>query len=68
VHHAQCTYYRPLLEAGVWIYLYPAPFVLHSKHFPVGDHTAVGSSNMDIRSFNLDFEVAMMCTGAARRS
>ena len=65
VHHAQCSYYRPLLEAGVRIYLYPAPFVLHSKHFSVDDHTAViGSSNMDIRSFNLDFEVSMMCTGS----
>ena len=63
VHHAQCSYYRPLLEAGARIYLYPAPFVLHSKHFSVDDHTAViGSSNMDIRSFNLDFEVSMMCT------
>jgi cardiolipin synthase len=65
VHHAQCSYYRPLLEAGVRIYLYPAPFVLHSKHFSVDDHTAViGSSNMDIRSFNLDFEISMMCTGS----
>ncbi|HWH99976.1 MAG TPA: cardiolipin synthase A, partial [Propionibacteriaceae bacterium] len=31
----------------------------------VDDHTAViGSSNMDIRSFNLDFEISMMCTGS----
>ncbi|MCW2803358.1 MAG: cls [Propionibacteriaceae bacterium] len=67
VHHAQCSYYRPLLEAGVRIYLYPAPFVLHSKHFSIDDHTAViGSSNMDIRSFSLDFEVSMMCTGSRK--
>jgi cardiolipin synthase len=40
--------------------------VLHAKHFSVDDHTAViGSSNMDIRSFNLDFEVSMMCTGTS---
>ena len=65
VHHAQCSYYQLLLEAGVRIYLYPAPFVLHAKHFSVDDHTAViGSSNMDVRSFNLDFEVSMMCTGS----
>ena len=64
VHHAQNSYYEALLKTGVKIYLYPAPFVLHSKHFSVDDHTAViGSSNMDIRSFNLDFEVSMMCTG-----
>jgi cardiolipin synthase len=64
VSHAQCSYYRFLLDAGVRIFQYPYPYVLHSKHFSVDDHTAViGSSNMDIRSFNLDFEVSMMCTG-----
>jgi cardiolipin synthase A/B len=62
VHHAQCSYYNALLKAGVKIYLYPAPYVLHSKHFSVDDDVAViGSSNMDIRSFNLDFEVSVMC-------
>jgi cardiolipin synthase len=62
VHHAQCSYYKALLRAGVRIYLYPAPFVLHSKHFSVDDDVAViGSSNMDIRSFNLDFEISVMC-------
>jgi cardiolipin synthase len=62
VHHAQRSYYEALLRAGVRIYLYPAPFVLHSKHFSVDDDIAViGSSNMDIRSFNLDFEVSVMC-------
>jgi cardiolipin synthase A/B len=62
VHHAQSSYYRTLLNAGVKIYLYPPPFVLHSKHFSVDDNVAViGSSNMDIRSFNLDFEVSVMC-------
>jgi cardiolipin synthase len=36
--------------------------VLHSKRFSVDDEVAViGSSNMDIRSFNLDFEVSVMC-------
>jgi cardiolipin synthase len=62
VHHAQSSYYKTLLRAGVKIYLYPAPFVLHSKHFTVDDDVAViGSSNMDIRSFNLDFEISVMC-------
>ncbi len=64
VSHAQNSYYRFLLEAGVRIFRYPYPYVLHAKHFSIDDHTAViGSSNMDIRSFNLDFEVVMMCTG-----
>jgi len=66
VSHAQNSYYRFLLEAGVRIFQFPYPAVLHAKHFTVDDHTAViGSSNMDIRSFNLDFEVSMMCTGAS---
>jgi cardiolipin synthase A/B len=64
VYHAQCSYYRALLEAGVRIYLYPAPYVLHSKHFSIDDDVAVlGSSNMDMRSFGLNYEVSMMLLG-----
>jgi cardiolipin synthase A/B len=64
VYHAQCSYYQALLEAGVRIYLYPAPAVLHSKHFTIDDDIAViGSSNMDMRSFALNYEVSMMLTG-----
>ena len=65
VYHAQCSYYEALLEAGVRIHLYPAPAVLHSKHFSIDDDVAViGSSNMDLRSFALNHEVSMMLTGA----
>ena len=61
VHHAQQSYYQELLEAGVRIFLYPKPWVLHSKHFSVDDHVAViGSSNMDMRSFALNYEVSVM--------
>jgi cardiolipin synthase len=64
VGHAQASYYRALLEAGVRIYLYPAPWILHGKHFTVDDHIAViGSSNMDQRSFALNYEVSMMMLG-----
>jgi cardiolipin synthase len=64
VYHAQCSYYRALLEAGVRIYLYPAPYILHSKHFSIDDDVAVlGSSNMDMRSFGLNYEVSMMLLG-----
>jgi cardiolipin synthase A/B len=45
----------------VKINLYPAPFVLHSKHFSVDDDVTVGSSNMGIGSFNLDLEISVMC-------
>ena len=65
VAHAQRSYYEALLRAGVRIWLYPEPFVLHAKHFSVDDNVAVvGSSNMDMRSFALNYEVVMMMTGA----
>lgn len=57
VGYAQRSYYEELLEAGVKIYLYKAPILLHSKHMTIDDDIAViGSSNMDIRSFALDLE------------
>jgi cardiolipin synthase len=65
VHHAQQSYYEALLRAGVRIYLYKAPFVLHAKHFTIDDEVAVlGSSNMDMRSFSLNLEVSVMLLGA----
>ncbi len=61
VHHAQSSYYEQLLRAGVRIYLFPKPYVLHAKLVNVDDIVSViGSSNMDIRSFNLDLEVSVM--------
>src|SRR3954471_358026 len=61
VYHAQRSYYDALLQAGVRIYLYPAPYVLHAKHFTIDDDVAViGSSNMDMRSFALNYEVTVM--------
>ena len=65
VHNAQQSYYEALLEAGVRIYLYKAPFVLHAKHFTIDNEVAVlGSSNMDMRSFSLNLEVSVMLLGA----
>ncbi|WGT47361.1 cardiolipin synthase [Tessaracoccus lacteus] len=64
VFHAQRSYYEELLVAGVRIFLYPGPYILHSKFFSVDDDIAViGSSNMDIRSFTLNCEVSMMVRG-----
>jgi cardiolipin synthase A/B len=61
VWHAQRSYYQALLDAGVEIFCYPAPFILHSKHFSVDDDVAlIGSSNMDMRSFGLNSEISMM--------
>ena len=65
VWHAQRSYYEALLRAGVRIWLYPAPFVLHAKFFSIDDDVAVlGSSNMDMRSFALNYEVSLMLLGA----
>jgi cardiolipin synthase len=64
VDHAQRSYYDALLTSGVRIYRYPAPAVLHSKHFTIDDDVAViGSSNMDMRSFSLNYEVTVMMLG-----
>ena len=64
VQNAQASYYDVLLEAGVRIYQYPKPTVLHAKHFTVDDMVGViGSSNMDYRSFGLDYEITLMSTG-----
>ena len=64
VWHAQRSYYRDLLEAGEKIWLYPAPYILHAKHLSIDDDVAViGSSNMDIRSFNLNFEISLLVRG-----
>ncbi|MDY3126976.1 MAG: phospholipase D-like domain-containing protein [Corynebacterium sp.] len=90
VNHAQSSYYQSLLEAGVHIYQFPEPFVLHSKFVladPEGDPeysldtiaeetrgdgveqthrlpssplAAFGSSNLDMRSFGLNYEATML--------
>ncbi len=63
VQHAQASYYQALLEAGVRIFLYPKPTVLHAKFFTVDDVAGVvGSSNMDYRSFGLDYEISLLGT------
>jgi cardiolipin synthase len=64
VYHAQRSYYEALLEAGVVIWLYKKPTILHSKHMSIDDEVAViGSSNMDMRSFSLNLEITMMVRG-----
>jgi cardiolipin synthase len=64
VYHAQRSYYEALLRAGVRIWLYKSPTVLHAKHFTIDDQVAViGSSNMDMRSFSLNLEISVMIHG-----
>jgi len=64
VFHAQRSYYEVLLRAGVKIWLYAGPTILHSKHLTIDDEISViGSSNMDMRSFSLDLEISVMVRG-----
>jgi len=64
VYHAQRSYYEALLKAGVKIYLFPKPTILHAKHMTFDDEVAIiGSSNMDMRSFTLDLEISVMIHG-----
>jgi cardiolipin synthase A/B len=57
VFYASQSYYPELLEAGVKIYRYNEGF-LHSKLVIVDNELAsIGTSNMDMRSFHLNFEV-----------
>jgi len=53
-------YFDPLLDAGVNIYRH-SPGLLHAKTMTVDDTFALlGSSNLDIRSFYLNFEINVL--------
>ena len=56
-HLASCSYLADVLRAGVKVYLYQKGF-LHSKLMVSDDLlSTVGSTNMDFRSFEHNFEV-----------
>ena len=57
VNVASYSYLEEIMKAGGKVYLYQKGFI-HSKVFLVDDDLAsIGSSNMDLRSFMLNFEV-----------
>ncbi|MEH7125133.1 cardiolipin synthase [Bacillus sp. JJ1503] len=57
VFYASRSYFPELLEAGVKIFEYEKGF-MHSKIVIVDEELAsIGTSNMDMRSFHLNFEV-----------
>jgi cardiolipin synthase len=57
VGHAQRSYYEEFMKAGVKISLYKKPQLVHEKYMVIDDQVAiVGSSNFDIRSFQLNQE------------
>ncbi|MEH6719459.1 MAG: cardiolipin synthase [Aurantimonas endophytica] len=60
VRLAQESYYEDLLAAGVSIYLFEN-FLLHAKNVSIdGRLSIIGSSNVDLRSFQLNEEVSLL--------
>ena len=65
VYWASMSYLGQLLEAGVRCYQYERGFI-HSKSLCIdGKMSSVGTANMDIRSFDLNFEVNAFLYDAA---
>jgi cardiolipin synthase len=56
------SFYRRLLRAGVEIYEYQ-PQILHAKMFLVDDIVYAGSSNLDSRSLNINYELMLRVPG-----
>ncbi|EIT85788.1 cardiolipin synthetase [Fictibacillus macauensis ZFHKF-1] len=61
--YASRSYVPELLRAGIEIYFYKKGF-MHQKVVLIdGELASVGSANMDLRSFHLNFEVNVFLTG-----
>jgi len=55
--YASRSYFKPLLESGIYIHWYEKG-MLHAKTMVVDDRFAtIGTSNMDYRSFDINFEI-----------
>jgi cardiolipin synthase len=64
VYHAARSFFPELLEAGVKIYQYSDAAALHAKTATVdGCWATVGSANLDLRSFRLNFEANAVAYG-----
>jgi len=57
--YAGRSYYDALLDAGCRVYEYEAA-MLHSKYLILDEFAAIGSANMDVRSFHLNYEITAM--------
>lgn len=58
VHFASRTYLSELIKCGAKVYLYDQKSFLHAKVLTVdGKVSTVGTANMDIRSFELNYEI-----------
>lgn len=62
------SYFEDMLRAGVKIYLYPEGF-LHSKVIISDDRlTSIGTANLDVRSFEQNYEIIVLTYGEALAS
>ena len=65
VHLAQCSYFDQLLAAGIRIHQF-RDYLLHAKNVSIdGELGVVGSSNVDLRSFQLNEEASLLLYDAA---
>ncbi|BAK80684.1 cardiolipin synthase [Candidatus Arthromitus sp. SFB-rat-Yit] len=61
VYYASKTYLRELSNIGCKVYFYDKNSFIHSKFIIVDDYiVTVGSTNMDIRSFELNYEMNLI--------
>lgn len=64
VRHASYSFLKPLLERDVKVYLYDKGF-LHAKTITIDDKlTFVGTVNLDIRSFYINYEISAVISDA----
>jgi cardiolipin synthase A/B len=62
VNLAQCSYYDELLSSGVQVHRFRDE-LLHAKNMTIDGRLAiVGSSNVDLRSFQLNSEASLLLT------
>lgn len=59
VAYASRSYFDELLQAGCRIFEYE-PGMLHAKYLIADDVAAIGSANMDVRSFHINYEITAM--------
>lgn len=56
VYYVALSYVQELLEAGIHVYFHKG--FIHAKTFVSDDHvSSIGTTNLDLRSFKLDYEV-----------
>ncbi len=61
---AAASYYDDLLDVGARVYEY-MPGMMHAKYVVIDDWSVVGSANIDVRSFYLNYEIVAMFYDAA---